>query len=126
MIDINDTGIVGFYYICPIEVTDTVVEDTQLKSFDEIKSIFEEMIIIKYGTEDKSCWEALRVDNVVLRYIRISEADNFDSGLLVPVWDFIGLRGTGQDSEVSYMDSQRTLMSINAIDGSIIDYELGY
>ena len=64
------------------------------------------------------------VSAVKLRYTRISEKDSFDTGLLVPVWDFIGTKtdqyGNGNDVRGA------VLMSINAIDGSVIDRNLGY
>lgn len=119
---VNDSGIVGFYYSSPIEVTETVVESSQLKSFEEIKSIFEEMVIITCGDEDNDV--NIDIDKVVLRYTRISEADNYDSGLLVPVWDFIGLKNGG--STYIIPNTPVPIISINAIDGSVIDYALGY
>ena len=64
------------------------------------------------------------VDNVVLRYARISEADNFDSGLLVPVWDFEGTIDDGYSWEKEAMPE--SVLTINAIDGTIIDHTLGY
>ena len=126
---VNDTGIVGFYYNCPIEITETVVEKSQLKTFDEVKSTFEEMVIISHGVDDLTKEEAsymknIDIDNVVLRYARISEADNFDSGLLVPVWDFEGTIDDGYSWVKETMPE--SVLTINAIDGTIIDHTLGY
>ena len=52
---------------------------------------------------------------------RISEADSYDTGLLVPVWDFQGKVTDEYGSEFA-----GSVMTINAIDGSIIDRSLGY
>ena len=59
---------------------------------------------------------------MTLSYSRISEKDRFDSGLIVPVWGFIGECKNG-----TYLEKQRGVqMAINAIDGSVIDSALGY
>ncbi len=59
---------------------------------------------------------------MVLGYSRISEADSFDTGLLVPVWDFMGTVTNEAYGEEEY----RSVLTINAVDGSIIDRALGY
>ena len=57
--------------------------------------------------------------------MRVTEQDIGTRGLLIPVWDFFGSyedsRGT-VFSESSY----RSMLTINAIDGSIIDREIGF
>lgn len=121
---VNDSGIVGFYYFSPIEITETVVEKSQLKTFEEVKSTFEDMVVVAYGTEDEEYASKIDITKVVLRYARISEADNFDSGLLVPVWDFIGIVEGG--SSYTYPNLPKSVITINAIDGSVIDHTLGY
>lgn len=122
---VDDDGIVGFDYLVPLEVTDTVVEKSTLKNFDEIKDIFEQMIVTMNAVneEDASYGDVtIDIDSVKLRYTRISEKDSFDTGLLVPVWDFIGTK----TDQYGYEVHGAILMSINAIDGSVIDRNLGY
>jgi len=122
---VDDDGIVGFDYLVPLEVTDTVVEKSTLKDFDEIKDIFEQMVVTMNAVNsDDQGDENVNIDvsAVKLRYTRISEKDSFDTGLLVPVWDFIGTKTDQYGNEVQ----GAILMSINAIDGSVIDRNLGY
>ena len=123
---VNDDGIVGFYYRSPIEIMETVVEQASMKNFDEIKDIFEQMVVVTNATgstEEDSV--SIDVDRVILRYTRISEEDSFDTGLLVPVWDFMG-RFTGQYGEKLNEKSDTCILTINAIDGTVIDRVLGY
>lgn len=120
---INDDGIVGFDYFSPLEVTDTIVSKSSLKPFEEIKNIFEEMVVVVNASEYSHI--ALQVDRVRLGYTRISEADSYDTGLLVPVWDFIGTM-SGDDDEFYGYHNAESLLTVNAIDGSVIDGELGY
>ncbi len=116
---ITDEGIVGFDYLAPIEVVETVVDQSSLKSFDEIKTTFEQMAVVANADEEVPV--TIDIDYVRLGYTRISEADSFDTGLLVPVWDFIGTRTQGE-----YTEENKTILTINAIDGSVIDRAQGY
>ena len=120
---INDRGIVGFNYNAPLEITDTVVEGAALKTFDEVKGIFEQMLPVTLGSTDYD--NVAKVDKVRLSYSRISEKDSFDTGLVVPVWSF---EGTDEAYSGEFLDwtNTGTLLAINAIDGSVIDSNLGY
>lgn len=121
---INDDGIIGFYYNAPIEITETVVEKSSMKPFDEIKDIFEQMVLVANARKEPEDAVSMNVSRVILRYTRISEQDRFDTGLLVPVWDFMG---TVTEASGKLPEQQEAcIMTINAIDGSIIDRELGY
>ena len=125
---VNDAGIVGFAYMAPIEVTETVAENAGLKPFSEVKDTFEKMVCIVSAPEDPNLANLgtdAEIDRVRLSYSRISERDDFESGLVVPVWSF---EGTLRYSYMGELDGgiSKSLLSINAIDGSIIDGTLGY
>ncbi len=118
---VNDDGIVGFSYTAPIKITETIVDNSTIKSFEAIKGTFEKMMPITYASaKDK---RVIDIDTVVFGYARISEKDSFDTGLLVPVWDFIGPSLYADKPDVP---AKQTYMTINGIDGSIIDRQLGY
>lgn len=126
---INDQGIVTFNYNVPIEITENVVEKSKLKNFDEIQEIFEKMVTTVYAQNQEEIENnevTINVDSVVLRYMRISEADSFDTGLLVPVWSFIGTTKYKYDKGGYNSIDEQTILTINAIDGSVIDTSLGY
>lgn len=125
---VNDEGIVGFYYNGPVEIIETVADQVSMKSFDDIKDIFEQMVVVTNAQEgmlEEGEQVRIKIDRVILRYTRISEADNFDTGLLVPVWDFMGSI-TSAYGEKDYGNSDVCVLTINAIDGTVIDRELGY
>ena len=123
---VNDAGIVGFAYRAPIEVTETVVENAALKPFSEVKDTFEKMICIINADEQNV--SRIDIDRVRLSYTRISEKDDFDSGLIVPVWSFEGKIETAPRGEEDFIRQQKTgaIMAINAIDGTVINGQLGY
>lgn len=125
IVAVNDSGIVDFYYLSPLSIDKTVVEKSRIKSFDEIRDTFEKMVVIenaiKESGNEQDAKVSIKVTDVKLVYSRISEKDSFDTGLVVPVWNFEG-------TTVDEFGDQRTgtVLSINAIDGSVINQELGY
>ncbi len=124
-IEVDNRGVVGFCYKCPLEITEEIVEGTQLKDFEQIKSTFEELVIFSYGSEEFEEMDTnIDVSEVKLGYTRISEADNFDSGLLVPAWNFVGEVDGGY---IYYPPGTKvSVLIINGIDGSVINTSLGY
>ena len=127
---VNSDGIFSMIWFSPIEVADTVNEDAQLKPFSEIQEIFEKMMTIEYevqaefgGTEYD-----FEIDRVTLSLHRIVEQNSNESGLLVPAWNFYGkliVNASGEDYE-KFEELGKSFMTINAIDGSIIDTGKGY
>ena len=115
----------------PYEVGAVQTEHVKLMDFDSIAKIYEQMMevsnadITKYETN-----RTYHIKRIVLGYSRIYDpTTDSDSGLLVPVWDFIG----GFDSKNEEYEgtnngeySNRSFMTINAIDGTVIDRGLGY
>lgn len=122
---VNDSGVVNFHYLSPLEVKETVVEQSRIKPFKEVKETFEKMVVIANKSDSEEDLAnggvSVKVTDVCLVYTRISEKDSFDTGLIVPVWDF---QGTIVD-EYGY-EKTGNILSINAIDGSVINQELGY
>ena len=125
VVAVNDSGIVDFYYLSPLAINDTVVEKSRIKAFDEIRDTFEKMVVvenaIKGSGDEQDARVSVKVTDVKLVYSRISEKDSFDTGLIVPVWNFEG-------TIVDEFGDQKTgtVLSVNAIDGSVINRELGY
>ena len=122
-IHINDTGIVGFEYVAPLTLTEVVVDDTHMKTYEDIIKTFEDMVAIKHAVQSEDEKMEITVNRVSLSYARICEEDSLTKGLLVPVWDF-----QGRSSLLKYGNSYSTndVMTINAIDGTVIDRALGY
>lgn len=123
VIYVNDDGVVGLDYMAPLKIMETVVDKANMQTFDKVKDIFEQMIVVTGALDEVKV--DITIDRVVLRYMRISEENSFDTGLLVPVWDFMGTRREHYgDRELDR--GYNSQLTINAIDGSVIDKELGY
>ncbi len=117
---VNDSGIVDMVWEGPCELEGAVTEDAALLCFDDIMDIFEKMYVVQNDglNEDDT------ITDIRLGYVRIRQQDVSDSGLLVPAWDFFGT--VTNEEGVTYDDPDRSLLTINAVDGTIIDRSLGY
>ena len=127
---VDETGVVYFHYRSPYDIQETHTKDATLYQFSEIISIFEKMLPITYGYLDEEDTDyCLQVDirEVRLGLMRITEQNSRDTALLIPVWDFIGdVTITPYEGDPYPFSDNRSLITINAIDGTIIDRDLGY
>ena len=121
---VNDDGIVGLNWQSPCQLTDTVTEDAALMSFSDVVDIFQKMFVVKYDDRDMD----VTIDAIRLSYMRVSEQDKSYTGLLVPVWDFYGSQTwtLGNGESYTFYDPDQSLLTVNAIDGTVIDRSLGY
>lgn len=130
---VGDDGILEVKLDNPYVIGEVQTKNVKLMDFGSIIKIYEQMMEI--SNADITEYEGKRtfhVKKITLGYSRIYDPlkDN-SSGLLVPVWDFFG----GFDSEdkegnVTNKDSgeysTQSFITINAIDGTVIDRSLGY
>ena len=120
---VTKDGVVYFKWTAPTEEPVIELENTQLMSFDEISSVFERMIMVRHsyaqtindngGDGDLS----IDIDKVRLNLMRVRTKSSKDMGLVIPVWDYYGSEGPIEETIV---------LTINAIDGSMVSRELGY
>jgi len=139
---IDRNGIQDISWQYPTAVTDTVVEQATLKPYSEIEAIFQDMIEIEYGAMTNLFYGEngkmeVNVEDVQLCLVRVREEGGDISGLLVPAWVFyghnVGIDAEGNKNYDHYNGSVSTwpkapiaLLTINAIDGTIIDLAKGY
>ena len=108
----------NFYWQNPLEIVSTDSENVQLLPFSQVMDIFRVQIFrsIFLGTsdEDPALWadeppmaEEWTVHSIRFSYMRVKKADSPDYWLL-PVWDF------------------DDILTVNAVDGSIVNRSAGY
>ncbi len=136
---VDDSGIVGLRWESPYDLGERVTEDAALLPFDEVTAIFEKMFVVAYDNDDlpfdisipvsEARWDGkdihVQVNEVRLGYTRIAEMDKEETGLLVPAWDFFGVI-TDEDGNVLSDGPESSLLTVNAVDGDIIDRGFGY
>lgn len=124
---VNDRGIVYAEWTSPLEIGDIKVDSCKLLPFHEIQPIFEKMmrVIWQYQSQDYQNLTC-NITEARLELMRVFEQGSAENGLLIPVWNFYGTQQrTFTDGETDET-IPGIMLSINAVDGSIIDRALGY
>ena len=135
MLVYNHDGFRTFEWKNPYTVEDMSEEYVFLLPFSDISNIFEEMLIKKQADSFNNEGDTvdIQVDTVVLSYMRVRDKDSLE-GTLIPVWDFFGTKTfKNAAGEVDLVVNRvydgalpESLMTINAMDGTIVDRSLGY
>ncbi len=108
------------------------MENVQMLSFPEIADIFAQIIQIQNADMGNTDERKITITKIALGDMRIYDP-SVDStiGTLVPVWDFFGFQehagtyeGESYYSKEAY--SNRSFLTINAADGTIVNRSLGY
>lgn len=135
---VNEDGVVYFSWQNPYSEPEIQTADAQLMSFSDVSDIFAKMIMVKNSNQkvinEKNGFVVINnidIDKVSLNMMRIRDKNNYEQGLLVPVWDFWGTISYELEDEayrdVVYNGKYYSIhLTVNAIDGTIIDRELGY
>ena len=142
-IEIDDSGVLMLEWQSPEKVIGTVSDNVQILSFDQVMDICKQQFFIhnaiqpaRYGVAASASQAnggiksiSFQIDKITLGMMRIQEKDKQDEFLTVPVWDFFGTRTvkyTDSRSDTVTSGDMTSFLTINAIDGSIIDRSYGY
>lgn len=142
---VSENGIDAIKWIEPVQVVETVTPDAQLLTLEQVTPIFEKMLITRLEPRLEIYTDPIELDcdvsSVALELVRIKEHNVIGKeGLLVPAWVFYGhltqrtmyTSGTVYTYDMignvgsSVLGPPAVIMAINAIDGSVIDLEMGY
>ncbi|MDO4564078.1 MAG: DUF6034 family protein [Clostridia bacterium] len=142
---VNDYGIncVSWRHAAEYRIIEESKTAVSLLSFDEVMEIFYRHI--EYGTNfcstnssklSKSSRQTLEIDQITLGYALVRSGTGANDFELIPVWDFYGRMHEVYDNPGQIMTEEdgtryettlgRSYLTINAIDGTIIDRVRGY
>ena len=124
---VNDSGVISFYWRNHYDVIETTNENASLLSFGQIQGIIEGSSVYSkfFLTDDKNA--ELKITDIKLGNMRVKSPDEQDTYLIIPVWDIIGKKvDQAYDSSIKGEMPDMSYLTINALDGSIIDRNLGY
>lgn len=122
---LSDDGLYAIRWESPIETEDTLVEQSKLLPFDEVLAIFRKMMPIRYASSFDDRTEIFQISEVRLELVRVLEQNAQNAGLLIPVWNFYGTHRTkAKDWEDD--DTYGCVLTVNAVNGSIVDPDKGY
>lgn len=127
--------VIYFQWLNPYEVTD-IQSAGELMDFQDIQDIFAKMIFVKNDDWRRinsingfATYHDLDIDKVQLTLMRIRPKDSVTEGSIIPVWDFWGTETAKWDQgagETTGEPRYGVLCSINALDGTLVDREIGY
>ena len=113
----------------PLRVLGVENENVQLLSFDRIMEIFQQQIFMNiYMGKDylgNDSHTDLRITEITFSYMRVRKPNENEYWLL-PVWDFRGYDTRFGENDIDSWWDTFSLLTVNAIDGSIMDRNLGY
>ena len=119
--EVRGSQLVTLSWLDPLEVLGTENENVSLLPFERIIEIFEKQVFMNVYLSGGE--RTVKVTDVFFSYrcVKIQDSDQY---YLLPVWDFVGydtlIAGKGP---VKWKDS---ILSVNAVDGSILNDLLGY
>lgn len=133
-----DGRVVYFRWAEPYEAPMLDDSTAVLMDFSDIADIFGKMILVTNDDISEinringfDIAHSFDVDKVELNLMRIRDKDNFEEGRIVPVWDFwatTGVEVLDKDYSDLVYDGRyyEIVLTLNAIDGMVIDRNLGY
>lgn len=117
---INDSGVLQFSLLNALEMGSVINENVDTLSLDKVKDIFRDQVFYNYYAPDDHPL-TINVDRIELSYFIQSVKDQPGVFRAIPVWDFLASEGAVEGDSYIY-----SVLTINAIDGSVIDRNLGY
>ena len=122
-VDVGENGIFQIRYKNPLALGDTLESSPRMLPFQQILEVFARLAPLKYASAETEENNGIQIDQVVLGYMVPQMRDQPTRYQLVPVWDFMGSRTIGKER---YDLFQYAHLTINALDGTVNDRELGY
>jgi hypothetical protein len=117
---INDSGVLQFLLLNALEPGEVINDNVGILSIDKVKDIFGDQVFYNYYASDDRPL-TINVDKIELSYFIQSVKDQQGVFRVIPVWDFLSSENAAEGDSYTY-----SVLTINAIDGSVIDRNLGY
>lgn len=138
---VTKDGIDEISFANQYDIKETGAHVKELAAFTDIMAVFEKMmllqnegILIDRGNDEGDYSASPQtvkysIDKITLGYMRIYDAySGSRTGKLVPVWDFFGTCEFSYDGleTKQFRDINKSFLTINAMDATVIDRWIGY
>ena len=141
---ISSDGVVQFIWGNPLSVPEVLNDSVDISvGLEEAISTMEAQAFIQYADMYGSLADniVIDIDKITLSLARIRYKGHPGQYIVIPVWDFYGdvaissderlpinanLRKTDKDNEYTINNPYQSIITVNALDGTIIDRSLGY
>ncbi len=124
LVDVDADGIFFFRYENPFTIKGRLEENVPLLPFSQIMEIFSGVAPMSIASAERAESNLLSIDRIVLGYMCVPIKSDVTRYQMIPVWDFFGDRTVNGKSHVD--EVMESWLTINAIDGTVIDREYGY
>ncbi len=125
----NDGSVAEATWTSPLRILGVENGNVPLLSFDRIMEIFRQQIFMNiYMGKDylgNDSHTDMHITEITFSYMRVRRPNESDYWLL-PVWDFRGYDTRFGENAIDTWWDTFSLLTINAVDGSIVDRNLGY
>lgn len=127
-VTVGINGIIGIEYASPAIKDNVLAKEAALLPFDEIEAIIDSRIIFN-GLENREV--VIEIYEIRLGMMRIKVPEKKNHYITVPVWDCLGYYAEVDESN-AFIPAEnlrgpfQSFLTINAIDGSIINRKNGY
>ena len=122
-VDVGADGVFCIRYEYPLEIVGQLETNISILSFEQIWDIFSTVSPLTIAYLESNDNNGLCIDQIALGYMCVQMKDDPSRYQLIPVWDFFGSRTIGNDTFEEY---NYPYITINAIDGTVIDRSYGY
>ena len=136
IVSVDDSGIANIMWNGLGTIKETLSENVPMLSFEEIQDRFRQHMSFQwaYDSDPTIIKTDLNINRITLGMMRVIKKDNPDVYLMIPVWDFFGRldeqypKGMlpNHNDTISNELFSTSFLTINAIDGSIINRNIGY
>lgn len=127
---INDSGVVGFLWEYPPEILETVNDNVEIEAYDDIIETARTILPMQFAEEafGDDAQKTVTISEVTLSMMRVAGLGEDNGYYYLPVWDFIGYYGEKMDTNITeeHPSARKSFLTLNAVDGSVIDRGLGY
>lgn len=113
----------AWYHRYAIDEADTACK---LQPFDNILDIAGKILPLKFAGLEKEEDQLVRINRKQLGYMSVLQRDGNQAFQLTPVWNFYGVDERNFEKYPHRTDLNQAHLTINAIDGTVIDLEYGY
>lgn len=125
---VSDRFVEQVVWTAPHEIVAVDEENVTLLPFDKVMTVASELFPLAYMHMENPLTIGVEIARVQLGYMRVRCQDAPDKLQLIPVWDFYGTLTRYNNGKPHYPESTpcNSLLTINAVDGTVIDRGYGY
>ena len=122
---VDDDGIYAMLFNGPCGGISVTAEGNSLLPFAQVMEIFKKQVAYQLGDYEQGGERRITITDIRLGLARVATPGATDAGTLVPAWDFFGTYADGYGKVYGY-DGYLSLLTVNAMDGSVISRIQGY